>query len=72
MAERERKRRLRVEWLKAHSENYAGLYIAWDGDQLLGVGKNYPEGFAAAKRAGVNDAYVDFVYPADYEGYMGS
>lgn len=71
IAEREHKRRLRAEWFKAHSEKYAGLYVALDGDRLLGAGKNYPEAFAAAKRAGVNDAYVGFVYPADYEGYMG-
>ena len=70
IAERERKRRLRAEWLKAHGEKYAGLYVALDGDQLLGAGKNYPEAFEAAKRTGVNDAYVDFVYPADYEGEM--
>jgi hypothetical protein len=35
------------------------------------VGKNYPEAFEAAKLAGVSGGYVGFVYPADYEGYMG-
>jgi len=71
IAERERKRRLRAEWLKTHQDEYAGLYVALDGDRLLGAGKNYPEAFEAAKRAGVKDPYVGFVYPANYEGYMG-
>lgn len=71
VAEQERKRRLCAEWLKAHRDEYGGMYVALDSGRLLGVGKNYPEAFEAAKRAGVNDAYVDFVYPADYEGYIG-
>lgn len=45
--------------------------MALDGDRLLGTGKNYPEAFEEAKRAGVKDPYIGFVYPANYEGYMG-
>lgn len=71
IAERERKRRLRAEWLKAHRDEYAGLYVALDGDRLLGTGKNYPEAYDAAKAAGVPNAYVGFVYPENYEGAMG-
>lgn len=67
----EDKRRLRAEWLKVHGEEYAGQYVALDGDHLLGAGKNFPEAAAAARRAGVSDAYVDYVYPPDYEGRMG-
>lgn len=68
---RERDRQLRAEWLKLNSAKYAGLYVALDGDRLLGTGKNYPEAYEAAKQAGVKTAYVDYVYPADYEGEMG-
>ncbi len=71
LEKRERDRQLRAAWLKANGAKYAGLYIALDGDRLLGTGKNYPEAFEAAKQAGVKSAYVDFVYPADYVGEMG-
>lgn len=67
----ERARQLRAEWLKLNSAKYAGLYVALDGDRLLGTGKNYPEAYEAAKQAGVKNAYVDYVYPANYEGEMG-
>ena len=71
LTERERKRQLRAVWLKTHRDEYGGLYVALDGDRLLGTGKNYPEAYNAAKQAGVKDAYVDFVYPVDYVGEMG-
>jgi hypothetical protein len=67
----EKRRRLHAEWLKSHREEYGGMYVALDGDRLLGIGRNYPEAAEAARRAGVSDAYVEFVLPPDYEGYMG-
>jgi hypothetical protein len=70
-ADKERKRQQRSVWLAEHREEYAGLYVALDGDRLLGTGKNYPEAAQVAKVAGVPDAYIDFVYPANYGGEMG-
>lgn len=70
-ADKERKRQQRSVWLAAHREEYAGLYIALDGDRLLGTGKNYLEAAQVAKAAGVSDAYIDFVYPTTYSGEMG-
>ncbi|MBI1762337.1 MAG: hypothetical protein HYR56_12965 [Acidobacteria bacterium] len=67
----EHRRRQHAEWLKAHRAEYGGRYVALDGDRLLGTGKNYPEAAAAARQAGVSNAYVDFVLPPDYEGYLG-
>ncbi len=67
----ESRRRQHAEWLKSHRQEYGGMYVALDGDRLLGTGKNYPEAAAAARQAGVSNAYVDFVLPPDYEGYMG-
>ena len=68
---KEEKRRLRGEGIKANREKYGGLYVALDGDKLLGTGKNYPEAAQHAKRAGVKDAFIDFVRPIDYVGEMG-
>ncbi len=69
--DKETKRRLRAAWLAAHREEYGGMYVALDGDRLLGAGRNYPEAFDAAKQAGLKDPYVGFVYSANYEGSMG-
>lgn len=64
-------RRKRHLWIEANREQYGGLYVALDGDRLLGTGKNYPEAFEAAKRANVNDAFVDFIPPTGYVGEVG-
>ena len=65
------KRQLRAAWLQAHRAEYAGQYVALDGDQLLGTGQTYPEAAQQAKAAGVADAYIDYVYPADFVGEVG-
>ena len=67
----ELKRQQRAEWLKAHRAEYGGQYVALDGDRLLGTGRNYPEALAAARHAGANNAYVDYVAPPDAEGSIG-
>lgn len=67
------KRRLRDEWMRSETnrEKHGGLYVALDGDELLGTGKNYPEAARAAKDAGVKDAFIDFLPPIGYAGEMG-
>ena len=67
----ESKRQKQAEWIKANREKYGGQYVALDGDKLLGTGKNYGEAFEAARSAGVEDAFVDFIPPKDYVGEMG-
>lgn len=68
---KEEKRRLQMEWLKANREKYGGQYVALDGDTLLGVGENYPEAHKKAIAAGVTDAFIGFLPPVDYVGEMG-
>ncbi|HNJ39244.1 MAG TPA: hypothetical protein PKZ53_02055 [Acidobacteriota bacterium] len=65
------KRQQREEWLKANYADYAGKYIALDGNRLLGVGQNYAQVRKAALQAGVKDAYIDFVHPPNAKGFMG-
>ncbi len=65
------KRRQRQEWKEAHRAEYAGKYIALDGNRLLGVGNNYVEARKAAIQAGVKDAYIDYMQPLDEEIFMG-
>jgi hypothetical protein len=51
-------RRKRAAWLEANREKYGGQYVALEGD-------------AEAKRAGVENAFIDFVPPTDYVGFAG-
>lgn len=64
----ELKRQKRRQWINTNRRKYGGMYVALDGDRLLGTGKNYAEAFEAARNAGVTDAFVDFVTPPDYVG----
>lgn len=68
---RRSKRRQRQEWKEAHRAEYAGKYIALDGNRLLGVGNNYVEARKAAIQAGVKDAYIDYMQSLDEEIFMG-
>jgi hypothetical protein len=64
-------RQRRRDWVSANRGKYGGLYVALDGDRLIGAGKNFPEALEAAKKAGKPDAFVDFVPPEDYVGEIG-
>jgi hypothetical protein len=54
----ESKRRQQLEWLKAHREEYAGLYVALDGDRLVGKGKTILEARAQARQNGVENPFL--------------
>jgi hypothetical protein len=70
-AESVAKRQRAIDWIKAHRAEYGGMYVALDGDTLLGAGRNYVETMRAARAAGVEKALVDYLHPADYAGSMG-
>lgn len=46
----ESKREEQQKWIQANRRRYGGLYVALDGSQLLGTGKNYAEAADAAAR----------------------
>lgn len=54
----ESKRLRQLEWLKAHREEYAGLYVALDGDRLVGQGKTILEARALARQNGVENPFL--------------
>ncbi len=64
-------RQKRMAWLKANREKYGGQYVILDGDKLLGTAKTFPEGKKIAARAGVPDAFVNYLSKPDEEGYIG-
>ena len=48
----------RLDWLKAHREEYAGQYVALDGDVLVGHGATIAEAHEQAKRKGVQFPFL--------------
>lgn len=48
----------RLEWLKAHREQYAGQYVALDGDMLVGHGRTIREAHEQAKENGVENPFL--------------
>lgn len=67
----EAERRKRQAWIRANRSRYGGLYVALDGELLLGTGKSFAEARKAAETAGSADAFVDFVPPENYVGEIG-
>jgi hypothetical protein len=45
-------RQRRLEWIKTHREEYAGKYVALQGDTLVGVGSTIREAHEQAKTKG--------------------
>lgn len=56
--------KVRLDWLKAHREEYAGNYVALDGGRLVGTGKTYQEARLAATQSGVSDAFITHISSA--------
>jgi hypothetical protein len=52
-------------WLAQHRDEYAGQWIALDGDRLLGHGKSLKDVAKAADDAGVSDALIFIVEGTD-------
>ena len=51
-------RERRLEWLKAHREEYADQYVALDGDVLVGHGPTISEAHEQAKQKGVENPFL--------------
>lgn len=51
-------RRRRMEWLKSHREEYAGQYVALDGDVLVGHGATIGEADKQAKAKGIVSPFL--------------
>ncbi len=53
--------KVRLDWLKAHREEYAGNYVALDEDRLVGIGKTYQEAHLAAMKNDAKNAFITHV-----------
>lgn len=56
--ETEVQRLKQLEWLKTHREEYAGQYVALDGDRLVGQGRTLAEAHQQARQNGVSDPFL--------------
>jgi hypothetical protein len=54
-----------MQWIKEHRKEYAGQWVALDGDRLLSHGMNAKEVFAAADESGIEDPFFAHLEPAD-------
>ena len=70
-ADREVKRQKAIAWIKSHSKEYSEMYVALDGDKLIGTGKRYGDALKLALQAGYQKAFIGYVYPENYVGYWG-
>ena len=51
-------RRRRLEWIKSHREEYAGQYVALEGDRLVGSGRTIREAHEQAREKGYPDPFL--------------
>jgi len=54
----EQKRQQHMAWMKAHREEYAGQYVALDGDRLVGQGRTLAEAHQQSRQNGVGDPFL--------------
>ena len=54
-----------IKWLAEHRHEYAGQWVALDGDKLLSHGHNAREVFEAARSTGVKLPLFVHIEPAD-------
>jgi hypothetical protein len=56
---------LESKWLKEHRAEYAGQWVALDGDRLVSHGEDGRKVYAEAQAAGVEMPYLVHIEPAD-------
>lgn len=64
-------RALEVEWLQKHRDEYAGQWIALDGERLFATGDDLKQVVSTARRLGVPDALMMRVEPNDALPFAG-
>ena len=58
-------------WLEQHREEYAGQWVALDGERLVAASTNAKDVLAAAKAAGIADALIVRVESRDALPFAG-
>ena len=58
LTDEERYRKREQQWLKDHAAEYAGLWVALDGNRLISSGNDGRQVFDEARKAGVRVPFV--------------
>ncbi|MGH9754010.1 MAG: DUF5678 domain-containing protein [Blastocatellia bacterium] len=60
-----------MRWIREHGEEFAGQYVALDGDGLIAHSLNPAEVIAAVRSAGLNGVFFTLIPPADEPVFAG-
>lgn len=60
-----------LSWIEEHREEFAGQYVALDGDRLVAHGSDPQEIIAAVRASGLNGLFFTLVQPADAPPFAG-
>jgi hypothetical protein len=60
-----------LRWLVEHQAEFAGQYVALDGDRLIAHGSDPQEIIAAIRASGINGLFFTFIPPADAPPFAG-
>ena len=66
-----RDRSREAEWLRKHRDEYAGQWVALDGERLIASGQDLKQVATTARRSGVPDALMMRVEPNDTLPFAG-
>ena len=58
-------------WIEEHRAEFAGQYVALDGDCLVAHGADPREVIAAVRASGLNGLFFTFIPPADAPPFAG-
>src|SRR5262245_4852653 len=58
-------------WIEEHSEEFAGQYVALDGDRLVAHGTDPREIIAAVRASGLNGLFFTLIQPIDAPPFAG-
>jgi Family of unknown function (DUF5678) len=64
-------RSLETEWLHTHRDQYAGQWVALDGNRLIASGDDLKQVAETARRSGVPDALMVRIEPRDALPFAG-
>ena len=60
-----------LRWIEEHSAEFAGQYVALDGDRLVASGTDSKEVIAAVRATGLNGLLFTLIPPADAPPFVG-
>ena len=70
-ARRDERARASMQWIDEHRAEYAGRWVALDGDRLVAAGSNARGVYEEARRQGVEVPFVDQVEGEQEGAYWG-